>query len=190
MTDIATPNDKPDGLSWRKIAAQSFAIALHVGAFMFLLAPVKAPPQDKEQEEDIVEVVFLEPRNGNVLRHRIARELAAVEQDRAPEYVHPRKVHRPVLDPLGEDGPQERIIANTAVEGLDQRRHERFVDAERHGMIALRCPERADLFAGAFGDAGHQRAYSPEAADCEPATVLNRPRRCSAAASRGVPALR
>lgn len=57
MSEIA----KVEGISWRKIIAQSAALAVHVGAFMFLLAPVKAPESKAEVEEDVVDVVFLEP---------------------------------------------------------------------------------------------------------------------------------
>ena len=54
-------NAKPAGINWRKVIAQSAALAVHVGAFMFLLAPVKAPESQTEVEEDVVDVVFLEP---------------------------------------------------------------------------------------------------------------------------------
>ena len=33
-------NDTETGFSWRRVAGQSFALALHAGAFMFLIAPV------------------------------------------------------------------------------------------------------------------------------------------------------
>jgi protein TonB len=53
--------DEGQGLNWRRVTAQSAAIALHVGAFMFLLAPVKPPPKEAKDKVQVTLVVFIEP---------------------------------------------------------------------------------------------------------------------------------
>mgnify|MGYP006325175525 FL=1 len=45
-----------DGLSWRKITALSTAMVVHVGVFMFMLAPVMAPEAQDKEEETVIDV--------------------------------------------------------------------------------------------------------------------------------------
>ncbi len=49
-----------DGLNWARIAGISAAIAVHVAALMLLMAPV-SPPQTASEQEDRVDVQFIEP---------------------------------------------------------------------------------------------------------------------------------
>ena len=51
--------DREQGLNWPRIAGISAAIAVHVAALMLLMAPVSPPPQADEQE-DRVDVQFIE----------------------------------------------------------------------------------------------------------------------------------
>ena len=52
--------DREDGLNWPRIAGMTAAIAVHVAALMLLMAPV-SPPQTADEQEDRVDVQFIEP---------------------------------------------------------------------------------------------------------------------------------
>ena len=54
-------NDTETGFSWRRVAGQSFALALHAGAFMFLIAPVMPPDAIEEEQDQVIDVTFIEP---------------------------------------------------------------------------------------------------------------------------------
>ena len=69
-----------------------------------------------EQLQPVSEVVLFQPRDGDVLDHGIARELAAIVQDRSPESLHAREVRRPVGDALVENGAEQFILADGTVE--------------------------------------------------------------------------
>ena len=57
---IDTEDDGSAKFSWPRVAGFSFAIALHVSAFMLMLTPA-APPEAAEELPETVEVTFIEP---------------------------------------------------------------------------------------------------------------------------------
>ena len=64
MTDLHTSFDTPkQTISWPRIAGTAFAVALHVVAFMTLMAPVTSQ-HSADAEEEVTLVNFIEPPPG------------------------------------------------------------------------------------------------------------------------------
>src|SRR5690606_522836 len=100
--------------------------------------------------EPMGEMPFLDTRYDHVLEHRIAGKLAAVEQDRAPELLHPVEMFRPRCDALGKDRTEQIVFLDRRVEAVDQVRYELLVHAQRDRFCTLRRARGHDLIAGSF----------------------------------------
>eukprot|EP01136_Pigoraptor_vietnamica_P001657 Opistho-1_new@28575 len=81
-----------------------------------------------KQRQPAVEV-FRVHRQPHMFGHRPAAVDSGRQRHRRPEPLHLRQMGSPVLDPLGEDGPEQRIGSNLAVEAFDQVGDQRLIDA-------------------------------------------------------------
>lgn len=98
-----------DGLSWRKITALSTAMVVHVGVFMFMLAPVMAPEAQDKEEETVIDVVFLEPPPPEPEPPVVFDEPLAMSEP-APPPAPPAPPSPPVSDTGATEDPSYRKL--------------------------------------------------------------------------------